>query len=278
MSQDAAIRFLYGTKLGRALLRGILYGRLDRLAVCFLSSPFSKPLIGRYVRRHHIAISAEEQARFSTFRDFFARTRTPIPFDQTPSHLISPCDSWLSVCPVQEDSRFCIKGFSYRLCDLLDDPEIASTYPGGLCLIFRLTASDYHHYCYIDDGFQGENHFLPGTLHSVQPLACEQFPVYTLNRRSWSLLSTEHFGPVVQTEVGALIVGGIVNERSHAPMRKGEEMGHFELMGSTIVLFFQKDRIQLLPQIAKATAEGAEYRTIQGEWIGRQISVQEGTG
>lgn len=40
-------------------------------------------------------------------------------------------------------------------------------------MILRLCANDYHHYCYIDDGFQGRNHFVKGLLHSVQPIALE---------------------------------------------------------------------------------------------------------
>ena len=45
-------------------------------------------------------------------------------------------------------------------------------------------------------------------------------------------MATENFGPVVQTEIGALIVGGIVNYRENARFCKGMEKGHFELAGA----------------------------------------------
>ena len=107
-------------------------------------------------------------------------------------------------------------------------------------------------------------------LHSVQPIACDTYPVYTLNRRVWTLLQTEHFGPVIQTEVGAFVVGGIVNENENGRFFRGMEKGHFELAGSTIVLLFQKDCICLRSQIRKRLAEGKEFRVKQGMWIGEK--------
>lgn len=60
------------------------------------------------------------------------------------------------------------------------------------------------------------------------------------NRRMWTILDTVNFGKVAQIEIGALLVGGIVNDHENVMMRKGAEMGHFELIGSTIVLLFKK--------------------------------------
>ena len=139
-------------------------------------------------------------------------------------------------------------------------------------MIFRLCASDYHHYCYIDDGYQGENHLIPGVLHSVQPIACETYPVFVLNRRCWTLMATRNFGPVVQTEIGALVVGGISNPRENRRFSKGQEKGHFELAGSTIVLLFQKDQIALRPELLEQLARG-EVQVRQGEWIGTRKST-----
>ena len=142
---------------------------------------------------------------------------------------------------------------------------------GGVCLVFRLCASDYHHYCYIDDGRQGPNHFIEGRLHSVQPIACERFPIFTLNRRSWCLLDTEHFGPVVQTEIGALVVGGIVN-RPEGPMVRGQEKGHFDLCGSTIVLLMEPGRIELRPELAALMDTEQETRVEQGRWVATAVN------
>lgn len=209
----------------------------------------------------------EERLQYRSFRDFFAREREGKETDRIPGHLISPCDGWLSVYPVEAGSSFEIKGSRYRVQDLVQDKSIAQNYNGGICMVFRLCAADYHHYCYIDDGYQGKNHFIQGTLHSVQPAACETYPVFTLNRRSWCLLVTERFGPVVQTEIGALIVGGIVNNRENTRVCRGTEKGHFELAGSTIVLLFERERVRLLPELEKQMKESKEIRVRQGMWI-----------
>ena len=271
---DLAVRFFYATAFGRALLKAIQRTHADRLAVRFLQSPRSRAFTARYVKRNHIPISREELKQYASFRDFFARDREDTRVDMTPEHLISPCDGWLSAFPVTEDSCFSIKRSRYRIGDLLQDEALAENYLGGLCLIFRLCASDYHHYCYIDDGVQGRTHYIEGQLHSVQPIACETYPVYTLNRRCWCLLDTEHFGPVVQTEIGALIVGGIVNNEGNTRFSRGMEKGRFDLAGSTIVLLFEPDRIRLRLEAAEQLCEGREMRVELGMWIAERC---EGT-
>lgn len=263
---SGAVRFLYGTVFGRLLLKAVMVTHADRLAVAFLHSPLSRCIVAPYARRCGIELTPSQLRSFRTYRDFFVRTREQLPFDAEPTHLISPCDGWLSAYPIQEDSSFAIKGSHYSLHDLLQDADLAARFTGGDCLVLRLCPSDYHHYCYIDDGFQGENHFIPGVLHSVQPIACEKYPVFALNRRSWTLLHTDHFGPVVQTEIGALVVGGIVNLRENQPVRRGEEKGYFELAGSTITLLFQKGRIRLKPELL-AALECGEVQVRQGQWI-----------
>lgn len=270
-TSSAAVRFLYGTAVGRTLLKGVRKFGLDRVAVRFLCSPLSKHIIPSYIRKNQIPMDLYEAGPYPTFRDFFLREKKERLVDLEPTHLVSPCDGWLSVYPIEANSSFAIKGSRYRLCDLLLDPVLGKRYHGGTCLVFRLCASDYHHYCYMDDGRLERTCYIEGELHSVQPIACETYPVFTLNRRAWSLLETEHFGPVIQTEIGALVVGGIVNEARTTPFRRGEEKGRFELSGSTIVLLLEQGRAQLLPWVLEAAANGEEARVTLGQWIGTQI-------
>ena len=265
---QTCVHFLYGTIPGRCCLKVIIKLRLDRLVARFLWTRFSRPLVDWYVKRNKIAISPEDIKSFRSFRDLFVRTRDYVPIDVTPDHLISPCDGWLSAFKINEYSQFSIKNSYYRIRDFLRDEALEENYQNGLCLIFRLSASDYHHYCYIDDGFQGKNHHIPGVLHSVQPIAAEKYPIYVLNKRCWSLLTTEHFGPVVQCEIGALVIGGIFNERENTRVFKGNEKGHFELSGSTIVLLFEPGQIQLNHDILEQLAMHEEVRVTQGQWIG----------
>ncbi len=266
------VDFLYGNALGRLVLKAILATHADKIAVAFLSSRLSKGQVKRYAKRNGIELSDAELDKFQTFREFFGRAQENT-VDLTPERLISPCDSRLSVFRLNENAAFDIKRARYALSDLFQDAELAKEFQGGDVLVFRLCPSDYHHYCYVDDAFQGSNHMIPGKLHSVQPICCETYPVYALNRRSWTLLETDHFGRVVQTEVGALVVGGIVNPKENVRVKKGEEKGRFDLAGSTIVLFFQKDKIRLRPELVEKL-KGGEVQVKYGEWIGNQIGAE----
>lgn len=258
---------MYGTMFGRMLLKAIMTTHADRVMVRFLRSPLSKPLIPYYVKKHDIPVDSRDIGKYGSFGDFFARKSNDVILDCVPEHLISPCDGWLSVCSIDGDSVFRIKGSDYRICDFFQSKVFADRYLGGKCLIFRLCASDYHHYCYIDNGWQGANHYIPGKLHSVQQAALEKYPVFALNRRSWCVLETENFGQVIQTEIGALVVGGIRNGKSNDFFSKGEEKGYFELAGSTIVLMFEPGRISLLPEYECGTSD-KEVRVMMGNYIG----------
>lgn len=262
------VGFFYGTRFGRFLLKIIMKLHLDRIAVWFLWSRCSRPFVGWFVRKNGIPMEKAEIKSYRSFRDFFVREKRDLTYDAAPEHLISPCDGWLSAFPIDEKSSFSIKHSHYQIKDFLQDEALAKKYMGGTCLIFRLCVSNYHHYCYIDNGFQGENHPIPGVLHSVQPIACETYPVFVLNKRSWCLLETENFGPVVQCEIGALVVGGIVNEKENAHIRKGSEKGRFELAGSTIILLVEKDRMHLKPELVEKLAQAEEVQVNLGEWIG----------
>lgn len=217
-------------------------------------------------------MSEFEGQKYLSFNDFFTRKKE-ITFDSEQNHLISPCDSLLSVYKITADSKFHIKGFDYTLADLFgaetdSDLDLIETFKDGMCLVFRLCATDYHRYSYIDNGFQTENHYIEGSLYSVQPAACQNFRVYTKNRRSWTLLKTQNFGTVAQIEVGAFSVGGIKNHHSNYEFKKGEEKGFFDLHGSTIVLLFEKEKVEVLPAIMEAAANDEEFRVKAGEWIG----------
>lgn len=292
---DSSVEFLYGNRFGKIILEFILAVRVPKLLGALLRSPLSHFYIKKFIAKNGIDMSDFQDyveanpngtKRFRTFNDFFTRKKPDgaLKVDSEKTHLISPCDSLLSVYKITEDSKFHIKGFDYSLSDFFfgENAEDSSQsldsqikrFNGGDCLVFRLCATDYHRFCYFDDGKHpdsvGENHFLEGKLYSVQPKAYENFRIYTKNRRSWTILETANFGNVAQVEVGAFSVGGIVNHlpnESKRDFKRGDEKGYFDLHGSTIVLLFEKDRIKLRDEILDAWKNG-EVRVKYGEWIG----------
>ena len=96
----------------------------------------------------------------------------------------------MSVYQIQDDTVLPIKGSSYRINDLLNDEKLSDRFRDGLCLVLRLQASDYHHFCCFDNFIAERAVFIPGQLHSVQPIACENYPVFRLNRRWYSVLES----------------------------------------------------------------------------------------
>jgi len=272
-ANDKSVQFLYGTKCGRVILHAILALKVPKLLGAVLRSPFSRFYINSFVKKNGIDMTGFEGVKFKSFNDFFTRKKE-ISFDSESTHLISPADSLLSVYEITENSTFHIKGFDYTLEDFFEPErfgmskeETTEIFKGGLCLVFRLCATDYHRYCYVDTGNQNGNHFIQGSLYSVQPLAAENFRLYTKNRRSWTIMSTENFGKIAQIEVGAFSVGGIQNHIGEGSFKKGEEKGYFDLHGSTIVLLLQKDSVKLREEIKKVTDTGAECRIKIGDWV-----------
>ncbi|MBR1404179.1 MAG: phosphatidylserine decarboxylase [Treponema sp.] len=273
-ANDKSVQFLYGTKGGRVLLHVILALRVPKLLGVVLRSPFSRFYISSFVKKNGIDMSDFTDVKFKSFNDFFTRKKA-ISVDSDETHFISPADSLLSVYPITETATFHIKGFDYTLEDFFEPKRFSLTadetfkdFIGGTCLVFRLCATDYHRYCYVDSGTQNGNHFIQGSLYSVQPLAAENFRLYTKNRRSWTIMTTAHFGKIAQIEVGAFSVGGIKNHFETASFKKGDEKGYFDLHGSTIVLLVQKNALTLLDKVKKITDSGAEYRVKIGECIG----------
>ena len=142
---------------------------------------------------------------------------------------------------------------------LLKDPTLAAEYVGGWALIFRLTVDDYHRYCYAFDAEKGENIAIPGKLHTVNPIANDFFPIYKENAREYTILHTREFGKVIAMEVGALLVGKIVNHHGPAAVQRGQEKGYFQFGGSTVVLLMKKDTAILDGDILENSRNGIEY-------------------
>jgi len=61
---SAAVRFLYGTRPGRLLLKLILGSHVDKIAVWYLRSPLSRPIIGGFARRNGIPLTPEQKKKF----------------------------------------------------------------------------------------------------------------------------------------------------------------------------------------------------------------------
>lgn len=271
--QNILLKKLYGTVCGRVILKALTAPAVSKVAGVFMDSWLSVPLIKRFIKSSGIDTSQYVMKKFRSYNEFFTRRvkRGMRPIDRMPSHFISPCDSKLTVYKIGKSSVFRIKGSRYRVSDLIQNDFLAKRYEGGYCMIFRLEVDDYHRYCYIDSGTKTENTFINGELHTVNPIALEHYNIYKRNCREYTVLHTENFGDVVQVEVGAMMVGRIVNRHGAAEVVRGEEKGKFEFGGSTIVLLVQEDMIRIDDDILRNSAENIETVVKYGEKVAASV-------
>lgn len=269
--QEKLLKALYGSAAGRMLLKPLTAPCVSRLAGWLLSTRASCVLIKPFVRSNGIDMSQYLPEKYASYNDFFIRKIRPElrPVDEDPLHLISPCDSKLTVLPISKDGRFCLKHTEYTAASLLRDEALARSYEGGLALIFRLTVDDYHRYCYIADGEKTGNRRIPGVLHTVNPIANDHYPIYKENTREFTTLRTKNFGDVIMMEVGALLVGRIVNHHQQAQVKRGQEKGFFRFGGSTVVVLLKAGAAEIDEDILRNSREGIETVVRFGEKIGR---------
>ena len=270
--QEKVIRALYESAFGRGTLKVLTAPVVSRIGGRFLDSAVSKVLIGPFVKKSGISLEAYEDEEYESYNQFFTRRMKEgeREFIQLPEILTAPCDSKLSVEEITETGAFSIKDTAYTMESLLRSKALAKKYMGGVLLIFRLTVDDYHHYAYIDDGEKTKNYRISGVLHTVNPIAGEKYPIYKENSREFSVLKSRNFGRVLMMEVGALMVGRIVNHHEEHCVKRGMEKGFFEFGGSTVILAFEKGRVEIDADIVKNTKEGFETVVKQGERIGRK--------
>ncbi len=274
-SQEVVLGFLYKTVPGRMLLKVLTKPFVSKVAGIYMNSFLSTGLIKIFIKNHNINLKEYEKCRYRSYNEFFTRKikKDKRVINRDPHAFISPCDSKLSVYEINDKNIFHIKGSAYTLADLLDGDEIYKEFYGGYCMIFRLTVDDYHRYCYIDDGTKGENYFIPGELHTVNPIALEHYNIYKRNCREYTVLNTKHFGKVVQVEVGAMMIGRIKNHHGKHAFKRGEEKGMFEFGGSTTVLLVKKDQIQVDADLLENSKENIETIIKLGEQIGYKINA-----
>lgn len=269
--QDQLLRLLYGSMVGRFLIRGLVHPAVSKIGGEILNSSLSRFFIRPFVWKHQIDLTQYQKQCFASYNDFFKREVKGIyrPIEEDPDCLISPCDAKLSVYPVSEKGKFWIKQTPYTVTSLLRNKKLSNRFLGGTALIFRLTVDDYHHYCYPETGEKSRNHRIPGVLHTVNPVANDVYPIYKENAREYCLIHTKRFKTMLMMEVGALMVGKICNRHQGLrSVRRGQEKGHFEFGGSTIVLLLQKDAAILDPDILDNTMNGMETVVKMGEKIG----------
>jgi phosphatidylserine decarboxylase len=271
------LRFIYGgNPLGRLSLAAVVrrawfsawYGwRMNR--------PASVNKVLPFVVDYNL--DADEFAKpataYRTFNEFFYRTLRPgsRPVVPDADAAVFPADGrHLAYPDVDAADGFYVKGKKFTLAALLGSEELAARFAGGALLISRLCPVDYHRFHFPVAGTPDDARLINGWLYSVSPLALRVNPGYlTENKRMVTLVASPVFGDVAVLEIGATMVGAIL--QSYVPGRpvaKGDEKGLFAFGGSCVVTVFQRGRIRFDVDLVEHSAVHREVYARMGEHLG----------
>lgn len=265
-SEDA-MRVFYGTEWGRLVTSKILNNPwLSRIYGAYNDSAASRHKIDEFVRSLEIDLAECEKgiSEYHSFNEFFARKLKPgsRPVDADQDAVVAPGDGRILVFPhLTEGQLAFVKWAQIPLLQLFGNNAVLSErYHGGSALVLRLCPADYHRFHFPVAGRPGITRIIDGVLHSVSPYALETgLPVYCMNKRTICEIETPSFGRVVHMEIGALLVGSIVQTyRAGMKVAKGDEKGFFKFGGSTVICFFEPGIITFDDDLVRNSSAAVE--------------------
>jgi phosphatidylserine decarboxylase len=181
---------------------------------------------------------------------------------------VSPADGKILAYAHISNSDFIIKGYRFDVSSFLNG-RLAQNYLDGTLVIIRLAPFDYHRFHFPMSGSVSPITRIDGDYYSVNPLALRKMAeIFCLNKREFTIISNPLFGDVVMAEVGATMVGTIVQTYTGNFVKKGDEKGYFKFGGSTVVLLFEKNKIRIDEDLLMNTSKGYETVIRVGERIG----------
>lgn len=229
--------------------------------------PFKNMLIREVVSRYAVDMFEAENPRpasYPSFNAFFTRAlkADARPIAHQPDAVASPCDGKVSqVGHIRQGKMIQAKGHDFELLQLLGgDKELSDTFAGGSFSTIYLSPRDYHRVHMPLSGRLRGMIFIPGDLFSVSETTVQLVPnLFARNERLICGFDTAA-GPMLVILVGAIFVGSMetvwagevkgpgdspstwLYEKSHKILlKKGEEMGRFN-MGSTVITLFARNR------------------------------------
>ena len=272
------LRWLYHHPFGKLALHSIVKRKfLSQWYGNRIDTPDSARRIPEFIQS--LGIDMDEallpQEAFKTFNDFFIRELKPSarPVDPDSRALVSPADGKvLAFENLESLGTFFTKGQVFSLAHFLQDSDLTDKYSGATLMIIRLAPVDYHRFHFPGDGRISRSRVINGTYYSVSPYAVKnRMKIYWENKREYSILGTDAFGDILMCEVGATMVGSIVQDYVPESMvKKGEQKGWFKFGGSTVILLFEKDKVTVDPDILHNTRNGYETRIKMGERCGTE--------
>ena len=264
--------FLYKNIFGRIVLKVANKRFISNIGGWYLSKKKSVKYIDNFIKDNNIDMSDYPKVEYESFNDFFSRKIKDNKriFSGSKKDFCAPSDSKLIVYKLDNNKEFIIKNKTYTLESILRDKKLANEYKNGYFLVFRLSVDDYHRYAYIDNGKMLKRKEINGKYNTVGPIAFDNYKVFQENQREYEVLKTENFDNIIQMEVGAMMVGRIVNHKKNK-FKKGEEKGYFLFGGSTIIIIVKENILDIDKDILDNSLVGMETKVKQGERVAKRL-------
>lgn len=203
-----------------------------------------------------VDLSDAATTRFNSLHDGFTRALVPgaRSVDPNPTIVASPCDAIVGAHgPINGNLVYQVKGFPYRLEELIGAGPAADAVRDGVFVTLRLTAGMYHRFHAPHDLTVEVVTYQSGDCWNVNPIALKRVEkLFCRNERAVIETRLDDGQPLLLVPVAAILVASIRLRfldtvrllREQGPGRvpcdvrfaKGEEMGWFE-HGSTIIAF-----------------------------------------
>ena len=274
---EGMLKWLYTSATGKAALNLLVKRKVvSAIGGWYMDSKLSAKRIPDFVNEHHINLSECEFSdiqHYKTFNEFFYRKLKP-GVRVIEEGLVSPADGKILAFQSMNDiPSFFIKGSEFNLQTFLGDESLAQKYETGAMAIIRLAPVDYHRYHFPASGKASESVKINGHYFSVSPLALRgSLKIFCENQREHCTLSTEEFGDILIVDVGATMVGSIIQTyEANSKVKKGDEKGYFAFGGSTLVLLFEKETITFDADLIENTKKGMETTVKVGEKIASPV-------
>lgn len=238
---------------------------LSLLLKKFSASRISRLIISSYVKVYKLNLNEMEKSldEYRSLHELFIRKLKPGARLIHNEPIVSPVDAVIEEFgKISKDKTFMVKDKDYSLYDLFGENNACERYVDGTFFVLYLSPGHYHR---IHSPVSGTvikrwtlgkrsypvNHF--GLRYGKSPLS--------KNFRMITEITTE-FGRLAMIKVGAMFVNSIELTKMKDEIEKGEELAYFSF-GSTVLLLFEKETIQISDHISK----GKELQV--GETIGK---------
>ena len=224
--------------------------------------PFKNRFINKFIQAYQVDMSIatrEDPKSYDSFNDFFTRQLKPAarPISDVENAIVSPVDGMISEFgEIKNKQLIQAKGIEYSLQDLVhNNQDLIHRFENGFFLTIYLSPKDYHRIHMPITGTLEYLNFIKGRLFSVNTTTTRLVPrLFARNERLLNHFNTKA-GGMSLIMVGAIFVSsietvfnGIATKKSSqsypaVTFQTGEEVGRFN-MGSTVILLFEKDKIQ----------------------------------